>query len=376
MVKDIHLGSWSSEPEKFANVNGTLFFSADDGIHNRELWKSDGTEEGTVMVKDIYQGSFEKWEHRPYDLVEYRGVLFFTVEDDEHGLELWTSDGSESGTVMVKDTYPGPYGSNPGDLTVYKDRLFFRAYEESTALQLWVSDGTEGGTTLFKDLSADGDPFASPGGLAVLGDTLYFTTDFHTTDHSIWRRELWKSDGTPEETVQVSNINLTYTAIRETPRFAFANGLVFFVARDEAHGEELWATDGTEAGTQLVIDLYPGDPNRGENGPRILGTIGDAADGPEIFLFAGDDYLHGQELWKVAPPGFALVGPIRAFDGKFSFTFEATMGNTYRIERSPDLTDWSLWDSFNDREGEIVVEDADAIDADRFFYRVLETEAP
>src|SRR2546426_601592 len=56
LVKDIRPGSDSSGLGELTNVNGTLFFDADDGIHGRELWKSDGTAAGTVLVKDINPG--------------------------------------------------------------------------------------------------------------------------------------------------------------------------------------------------------------------------------------------------------------------------------------------------------------------------------
>ena len=47
----------SSDAYNLTNVNGTLFFAADDGTHGNELWKSDGTAAGTVLVKDINTGS-------------------------------------------------------------------------------------------------------------------------------------------------------------------------------------------------------------------------------------------------------------------------------------------------------------------------------
>lgn len=48
-------------------------------------------------------------------------------------------------------------------------------------------------------------------------------------------------------------------------------GDVYFLAADAAHGLEVWRTDGTSAGTSLVVDLYPG-PNSGAN---AVGRIGD-----------------------------------------------------------------------------------------------------
>ena len=59
MVKDINTGvDADSDPTYLANVNGTLYFRANDGINGFELWKSDGTEAGTVMVKDSVQYIF------------------------------------------------------------------------------------------------------------------------------------------------------------------------------------------------------------------------------------------------------------------------------------------------------------------------------
>ena len=61
MVKDINPGPGSGIyyylEEWLRNINGVLYFVADDGAHGRELWKSDGTAAGTIMVKDIVPGS-------------------------------------------------------------------------------------------------------------------------------------------------------------------------------------------------------------------------------------------------------------------------------------------------------------------------------
>ena len=88
--------TWFSQT--FVNVNGTLFFVADDGDHNYEVWKSDGTEPGTMMLKDVYYS----WDQLPSNLTAVDGTLFFSHTDRTNGVELWKSDGTEAGTVLVK----------------------------------------------------------------------------------------------------------------------------------------------------------------------------------------------------------------------------------------------------------------------------------
>src|SRR4051812_25666491 len=76
--EDINLKGTSSRPFHLTNVNGRLFFTADDGASGTELWKSDGTAAGTVLVKDIIPGSASS---DPYNLTSVNGRLFFTADN-------------------------------------------------------------------------------------------------------------------------------------------------------------------------------------------------------------------------------------------------------------------------------------------------------
>jgi ELWxxDGT repeat protein len=143
MVKDINPGSVSSNPSYLANVNGTLFFSANDGTHGVELWKSDGTTAGTVLVKDIDPGSAGS---APSWLTSANGSLYFAANDGSHGTELWKSDGTTAGTVLVADLNPGSAGSNPAWLTVSGTNLFFAADDGVHGVQPWVLSLTSGAT--------------------------------------------------------------------------------------------------------------------------------------------------------------------------------------------------------------------------------------
>ena len=110
LVKDIAAGSGASNPQVLTNVNGTLFFVANDGVNGNELWKSDGTAAGTVLVKDIYPGATGSV---PLRLTNVNGALFFRANDGTNGIELWKSNGTGAGTTLVEDINPGASGSNP-----------------------------------------------------------------------------------------------------------------------------------------------------------------------------------------------------------------------------------------------------------------------
>src|SRR5262249_13296537 len=137
----------------WADVNGTLFFMGQDAAHGQELWKSDGTAEGTRMVKAIRavkkKGAY-RYGSSPCFLTNVNGTLFFTADNGAHGRELWKSDGTADGTRMVKDINPGQAGGFPeawmGNLTNVNGILFFVADDGVHGLEVGKSDGPQQGT--------------------------------------------------------------------------------------------------------------------------------------------------------------------------------------------------------------------------------------
>jgi ELWxxDGT repeat protein len=209
LVKDIHPGDYPSDARELTpvgtGVNQTLFFTARDGVHGRELWKSDGTEAGTALVRDIHTGVGSSYD-APSFLTDVGGTLFFSANDGNVGQELWKSDGTEAGTVLVKDVQPGAGGSyydGPAFLTTVGPTLFFTEDDVVHGRELWKSDGTEAGTVLVKDIHPGaGSPYDESTAPTAVGDTLYFAAD-----DGVRGQELWRSDGTEAGTVLVQDVN-------------------------------------------------------------------------------------------------------------------------------------------------------------------------
>jgi ELWxxDGT repeat protein len=170
------------DENEFVNVAGTLFFNANDGTHGTELWKSDGTDDGTVMVKDIVPGSGDP---NLSSLTNANGTLFFMANDNTHGYELWKSDGTDGGTVMVKDINPGSSGSYPQHFGVVNGTPFFYATDGTHGGELWTSDGTDAGTVMVADINPGGGS-SDPNNLADVNGTLFFEADDGAHGQELW----------------------------------------------------------------------------------------------------------------------------------------------------------------------------------------------
>jgi ELWxxDGT repeat protein len=144
LIKDFNYSSNSeSALLDLTASNGTLYFSASDAVHERQLWRSDGTADGTFMVKQIFPGPVDGDSGLPGGITDVHGLLYFAVDDGVHGVELWQSDGTAAGTVMVQDINPGldaygnPNSSDPSWLESFNNRLYFAATDPTHGTELW-----------------------------------------------------------------------------------------------------------------------------------------------------------------------------------------------------------------------------------------------
>jgi ELWxxDGT repeat protein len=228
-------------------VGNDLFFAADDGVHGKELWKSDGTTAGTMLVEDNFIDGIS-----PQLFFGHNGTCYFTTTDGA----LWRSDGTASGTSLVIDVEPSNFTASPRDFTASPsnpNEFYFSAYTVESARELYKSDGTASGTTMVKEINP-GTGTSDPHGLKAFNGMVYFFAADAVAGNS-----LWKTDGTSAGTVMVTDIYTTVLSGHTSELTPFS-GSLYFSADDGINGYALWKTDGTTAGTVSAVDVNSNSP--------------------------------------------------------------------------------------------------------------------
>lgn len=246
LVRDITPGSRSSILKHFTPAGDILYFVVSESRYrysgNRlargDLWKSDGTESGTVQV-----ASFDAIEGL---LVAGDGV-FVSGAAEGSGVELWRSDGTKEGTVLLKDIYPGGRASMRRSLkwTYIGGQLVFAADDGKHGQELWITDGTPAGTRLLSDMTP-GKAGTRLSELGVLGESLYLVAQSPGLE-----AKLHRFDGNLRKTT-VASLGPDRVAHRFFPLDAET---LLFDAFSLSNGSELWTTRGTEQSTYLVKDF-------------------------------------------------------------------------------------------------------------------------
>jgi ELWxxDGT repeat protein len=218
-------------------MNGALYFESTTAT-GIELWRSDGTAAGTSLVKDINPGANSS---SPDHLTVVGNTLFFTADDGTNGRQLWKSDGTSTGTMMVKVI--DSFGFYPNSMVNANGTLLF-----SNSTSIWRSDGTSGGTSLIKTFQGTSQIWE----LYPAGSFTYFARP----------DGFYQTDGTVAGTRQVTSSSgpLTYGVAYSMTAFG---SKMLCTASSSGAGLELWITDGTVAGTQLLKDVLPGRASSG-----------------------------------------------------------------------------------------------------------------
>ena len=297
-VTDFAAGPGSSSPSLLTPVGNELFMVAENGITGRELYKTDGVTAGTTPVRDIRSGAQSTGITQMIAVqVGAQQRLLFDADDGvapQNGVELWISDGTSAGTQQLKDIVTGAnVSSNPTNFLKFNSTTILFTITRDDNVELWRSDGTTAGTVLVEDFLTENDGEGLTAAAAVnirnfvlIGSTLYFM---------LGDDELWKSDGVAAaggsdpgtllvKRFRSANDNSSPAGFTRNP----TSNLVYFSATDGINGRELWKTDGSEAGTTMVADIFVG--NDGSE-PDAFAPVG------SLMLFTAQSDNNDRELW-------------------------------------------------------------------------------
>lgn len=246
------------DPAESWVVNDRLLFVTSTAETGKEIWRTDLTQAGTALVKDINVGPDAGFVGGESAVLG--NYLYFVGDNFVDGGELWRTDGTPAGTTVFKETQDGSGSGDPRHLTVAGDKLYWQAYT-GAGWDLWVTDGTTAGTHRVVDLG--GEVTSTYNAIPVpVGDQVYFVGISGGTQH------LAVTDGTAAGTKLLGAFPggiswFTYPRFRDADHRVLAAGsrLYFSADGESGHGRELWTSDGTLAGTTEVLDLTPGSGN-------------------------------------------------------------------------------------------------------------------
>lgn len=240
-----------------------------------ELWVTDGSQRGTVRLTSLGVSADPHGPHLDIGVTGKSALL--RLREQTHGSELWTSNGTASGTRFVVDLCPGPCSSNPYPIASLGKRQVFGASDGAQGIEPWITDGTRKGTRRLGDL-CPGACDSTPQLLATLGNRILIAATAGPG-----RSLVWVTDGTPAGTRPLAET---------TPGLltaATVENRVLFRGLDSDHGAELWSTDGTPAGTRLVRDLDATDAGGSFPFALVAGGTG--------LIFLASDGVAGMEPW-------------------------------------------------------------------------------
>jgi ELWxxDGT repeat protein len=287
-VKDIKPGPGGSAPDGLAAIDGLLYFLADDGVHGRELWVSDGTGPGTRLVKDMRAGLDGQPGYPHY--TQFNGAVYFFGSEATGGFQVWRTDGTEAGTYRVSNI-PGGLGHSGWFIGPVAGKLYFLG----PSWILYRTDGTTAGTLPLRNKK--GHLIVDPYPITAVGATLYFGRYVNG------QGELWSSQGTSATTTKIADV--------WPDLIGDVDGTAFISGRTTS---DLWRSDGTSASTVKVMEQIPG----GAAGILFVGAGGLLFFAADYALWTSDGTTDGTQQLNAPDPVFpdgqsAVIGPLLYF---------------------------------------------------------------
>ena len=238
LVKDINTDpagfrASNDYSETFCKCGDYLFFRAP----GKELWRTDGTVEGTISLGDLRKGLLDGFSGSM--ACDDNNTLYFQASDGQRGWELWTSDGTKAGTKMVKDATPGnndnwgvfiPFG------LIGNTYYFLNDHNNDQMLDFWKSNGTESTTVMVPGFPAFSHVFH-----VGTSDTHHF---FSATNSVTQKSELWATDG--------SNISKVLEGYTVFVTESMGSNVMFSANNPDDNSYSLWSSNGTDIGTYKV----------------------------------------------------------------------------------------------------------------------------
>jgi len=297
LVRDANLSPATNTPPSISWVmpvgHGQAVFPRETFAHGKELWTSDGTPKGTRLLKDITPGPESSLFYTPLSFgpAENRKLAFFNFNQFEAYPNLWITDGTDTGTLPILETLLD-FDSLATLVAGTTDGIFIEHWDNNDSHpDLYFSDGTDTGAVLLNP-EVDGTRlFENPYGFTASGPWCYFIAN---------EGQLWRSDGTTTGTTKLSTpemasvyrliVTTTHIIAHTSPesevneiwsrtlaggdwtRLAPPDGKVwvnlsymvaagddvFFGVQYIGQPAELWATDGTPAGTRKIPLVHQG----------------------------------------------------------------------------------------------------------------------
>ncbi|TWT89274.1 PKD domain-containing protein [Neorhodopirellula pilleata] len=323
-----------SGAENLVTAGGLLYFTERRESFNSSgtLWAFDDTTDNLDFVKN---GDFGSGTFGFSVFLDYDGSNFYEFDDELYvgsASQLWTTEGTASGFIVTQvQSFNGYSNYSPGRFAEHEGDLYFVV----NADELWKVDGLSGGVVQIEDFNSDPYSFGSysnPRELTSVGDALFFTLNQGGTNTS---RELWAYDSVSDTAALVRDINPNPSSTSFPTSLTNFNDRLLFTANDGVNGQELWTSDGTEAGTLQVANLFaPGQLGAFSIDPMFAPLV----EQDDQLFFAADDGIVGRELWRFTAPIIETTPPASVPEGS-SIDFSGTARFTVTLVAATGTVD-------------------------------------